>query len=267
MRNEGLANLNFRDLIDYGGPPAPRNRYDLRTQCSGYCTHCDENRYLEGTGLQLDLMSHGCDSDDFERILGTIPDQPGAPARDEPILFLLDQPGADYGNGTEVSIESRGERYAKSPPVFHYYWTPDIRTWPANHSHFGGNFYGPYFAYLLRTHQLCNVYITNFLKCRVSERGRALPLDDLRAANKTASVIRACTEHFLGAELRHHDPAIVFAFGRSVEAAFREAFTAYAGRTAYLIHPSPRARAKVGGAEAYVQRNDALISAALERRR
>lgn len=45
----------------------------------------------------------------------------------------------------------------------HYYWTPNLEAWPSSATDLRGSFYGPYFAYLMRRHQLRNVYITNLV--------------------------------------------------------------------------------------------------------
>ncbi len=92
-------------------------------------------------------MSHGADTADFEVVLGPRPDN-GQPPVIAPIMFLLQDPGKDYGNGQEVLFGG----FRKRPPVRHYYWTPAPGPWPKHPDEFGGDFYGPYFAYLMRTH-------------------------------------------------------------------------------------------------------------------
>ena len=58
MKNPGLVRLNFVKLINYGGQPEVRSKYDPPLSCSGYCTACEEEG-LTGTDLHLDQMSHG----------------------------------------------------------------------------------------------------------------------------------------------------------------------------------------------------------------
>jgi hypothetical protein len=157
MKNAELAELNFRKLINYGVQPSVKVKYDP-LQCYGYCIDC-EQKYLVEPG-QLDLISHACDSSDFEAILGPLP---SAQPIDIPIVFLLEDPGGDYGNGERFSYEG----CRKQPPTNHYYWSPQVHTWPASIEELR-HFYGPYFAYLMRNHGLRNVYITNLVKCNLS---------------------------------------------------------------------------------------------------
>ena len=161
VKNPELVELNFMELLHYGGQPRVMFRYDRtnRPHCVGYCTGC-EDRGLVRRG-ELDLMSHGCDSADFESLLGPLPAEHLIKA---PVLFLLEDPGGDYGNGDVVPFGS----HRKRPPNRHYFWTLPNPTWPARVSEFGSNFYGPYFAYLMAKHGLANVYVTNAVKCGVA---------------------------------------------------------------------------------------------------
>jgi hypothetical protein len=115
MKDTRLADLNFKDLLQYGGQPEVKNSYNPPLQCSGYCVTCDE----KNPRIQLDLMSHGCDSRDFRSLLGPLPTT--SEFVDEPILFLLERPGGDWANGAGRGITFRG--FNKKPPVGHYYWT------------------------------------------------------------------------------------------------------------------------------------------------
>jgi hypothetical protein len=67
MRNVDLVKLNFHDQIDYGGQPTVQHKYSTPLACEGYCVHCDLKGLLKDTSTKLDLMSHGCDSEDFAR--------------------------------------------------------------------------------------------------------------------------------------------------------------------------------------------------------
>jgi hypothetical protein len=119
-----LVDLNFREIVDYGGQPQVQNRYSRSLACRGYCISCEESGLLKKTGGRLGLMSHGCDSTDFEDILRPMPREGAGVA--EPILFLLENPGADCGNGEPLDFQG----LRKQPPVNHYYWTPNVQTWP-----------------------------------------------------------------------------------------------------------------------------------------
>ena len=115
-----MSDLNFRELLDYGGQPSAAARYDPPLPCNGYCVRCEDDGLVQKSGGRLDLMSHGCDSADFEAIIGPMPKNGRIPRVEKHILFLLENPGKDYGNGEEVPF--RGLK--KEPPVKSYYFAP-----------------------------------------------------------------------------------------------------------------------------------------------
>ena len=92
-------------------------------------------------------------ADEFDRLQLSFPLPTDGRAIDQPILFILENPGADNKNGAPGPF--RGFR--KQPPVRHYYWSPDCDGWPSGISEFRDNFYGSYFAYLMRTHPLSSL--------------------------------------------------------------------------------------------------------------
>lgn len=219
--NELLADLNFKSIVDYGGQPIAKSRYATPQPCFGYCTSCEDSGLLEQTGGRLDLMSHGCDSSDYESVLGPMPSS-GIECHD-PILFLLENPGGDYGNGAPV--EWRGHK--KQPPVNHYYWLPHNDKWPDEPKDFCGNFYGPYFAYLMKKHGLKNVYITNVIKCKwVPEQGK----------RDEGALRNHCINRYLKREVEIFLPKIAFCFGNSAFGWSAEALHGRCERV-LLYHP------------------------------
>jgi hypothetical protein len=202
MKDRQLRDLNFVELLHYGGQPPVQYRYRPNLHCDGYCVACEEKGIVDRSRGALGLMSHGCDSADFEQVLGPMP-RIGVGV-EQPVLFLLEDPGGCYGN--EELIEFRGHK--KKPPVNHYYWTPETASWPRESAEFNGNFYGPYFAYLMQRHQLLNVYITNLVKCKWTAA-------DKTDKSKTPADISAyCAEHFLRRELAFFAPSLVFLLRR-----------------------------------------------------
>jgi hypothetical protein len=232
MRNRRLVDLNFRRLVDYGGQPKVKNRYDPPLPCKGYCVKCEKKGLLAGSGHVLDLMSHGCDSNDFRDLLGPLPVR-GPALIDAPVVFLLLDPGADCGNGQEVPFG----RHRKKPPVLHYCWTPQGDTWPRLQTVLRGrNFYGPYFAYLMHKHRLANVYITNVVKCRIAPK-----VGESRRPSWSKDEIRKlCVRTYLTEELREHDPEVIFCFGREVHGVARDLKRQLGARwrSEYLSHPA-----------------------------
>ena len=230
MRNQRLAELNFRQLVDYGGQPAVEHSYDPPLTCTDYCVQCESRGLLDRSGRVLDLMSHACDSSDFEALLGPLPLR-GHARLDSPVMFLLQDPGADCGNGEEVPVGV----FRKKPPVRHYYWTPEGPEWPSSPTQLNGNYYGAYFAYLMREHGLGNVYITNVLKCRITK------VSEPRDPSWTETpVVQQCITNYLLKELAEHEPVLVFCFGRKVHriAASVSARLGDLWHAEYLAHPA-----------------------------
>jgi hypothetical protein len=254
VKDPDLADLNFREIVNYGGQPQVKNWYPSPLVWQGYCISCEESGLLEKTGGSLDRMSHGCDSADFEAVLGPMPREGAGVA--EPVLFLLENPGGEYHLGKPVDF--RG--YRKQPPVNHYYWTPKPQAWPRVVD-LKGSLYGPYFAYLMWRHQLLNVYITNLVKCKwIKSAGGG--------SGDTALIVRHCAEQYLTREIQIFEPQIVFCFGHRAENGFRE-LASRAGLNCpsrYLCHPAyikRWGRTRGRSQEEIVQGNDDRVKRAI----
>src|SRR2546422_454924 len=258
MKDPQLVALNFRRLVDYGGQPPVEFRYTdaSRPKCVGYCTICEDRKLVAPE--VLDLMSHGCDSSDFGTLLGPLPTQTPIMA---PVLFLLEDPGGDYDNGRKVSF--RG--HSKRPPNNHYFWTLSNKKWPRGVSDFGPNFYGPYFAYLMATHGLGNVYITNAIKCGVRQTVRK-DQPGFKRSSAYRAVARTCLQSFLLKELEIFQPRLVFCFGQAAHNHYLEITPGKPFPTGVvLLHPNYIALAQRvhKTREELVRENDKTISAAL----
>jgi uracil DNA glycosylase superfamily protein len=207
VKNPNLAALNFSSLLHYeAGAPTPEGRYAEPLRCTGFCTACEDAGLLSDASFRLSQLSHGCDTQDHERVLGS-PVPPAAWGHiDVPILFLLESPGGQAHNGKRLCY--RGVE--KIPPVKSYYYAPDPEVgWAISPR----DKYGPYFSYIMGKFGLRNVYITNAVKCgKVGASGGFEPFTG--GADPTEARIRLkCWEQFLSREIELHNPALVFAFG------------------------------------------------------
>jgi hypothetical protein len=213
MKNPALAELNFNRLLHYGGTPGGRGRFSVATRCTGYCVSCEKNGYLDIGDHRLDQMSHGADTDDFERAICPLPGD----GIKVPVAFLLEAPGGDYDNGSEIEFEG----ITKRPPIKSYYWTPHgLNAWPSDPSRNGPKSYGRYFAYLLATHKLHDAYFTNFIKCSLAQRDTGQLKDYYVAAdpnNRDSKIRTNCFKLFLSEEMKLVNPGIVFYFGKKAE--------------------------------------------------
>ena len=186
-------------------------------------------------------MSHGCDFADFEAIIGPMPrDGPGV---EQHILFLLENPGKDYGNGAFG--------------VMGWSVLAEISTDRISHN-------------LMWRHQLTHVYITNLVKCKylTSEGDPA----------RTPSYInKECVDLYLRREIEYFDPKLVVCFGRAAERGFKFAYPEISRiKHVYLYHPSyisarwQTARKRVGETikekvqNALIKENDELLRGAIE---
>lgn len=224
MRNPELADLNFRHLLDYGGQPNVQNTYQPPLNCKGYCIACEESDiFNDGNGI-FDQMSHGCDTSDYEVLLGRIDEKE---IISHHVMFLLENPGGDYGNGSIIPYKGCN----KQPPVNHYYWTPNIDYWPKT-PYSLDNLYGPYFAYLMKRHGLNNVYITNLIKCNT--------ITSKHTEYNKDSAIEICTNKWLLKEIGIFKPKCVFCFGRNAEKGFIKSIKRFGLSipALYLYHPS-----------------------------
>ena len=206
MRNLKLANLNFRELLNYGGQPIVKSfYYDSPLNCIDYCILCEQRSVFPNQNDCFDQMSHGCDTSDYETLIGELKTDRIV---NFPILFLLENPGGDNGNGEIVPYKG----YAKQPPINHYYWA-DIDDWPTNADNLK-HYYGPYFAYLMKKFGLKNVYITNLIKCNVIKKEKKN--FDYRLAQSL------CTENWLKKEIEIFSPKIIFSFGNRATDGYKE---------------------------------------------
>ena len=238
MKNKILHDLNFKKLLGYPNDFHPRNRYDNPIFCDRFCVECEESGTLAEAGGKLTRMSHGCDSDDFEKVLES-PLICSSDAVKIPIMFLLEDPGGDCYLGEKITY--RGVE--KEPPVKHYYWSPSVKAWPHSIADVKDR-YGSYFAYIMQKHSLANVYITNLVKCKRVD------------VQKPWLVEEKCVSHFLRMEIEEFSPRAIFCFSWKVFNSVTPKFPEL--NHVYLRHPAARM-----SRENLVKENDKLISEAL----
>lgn len=204
-------------------------------------------------------MSHAADTSDFERFFKKpAPVDQAHPVVNEPVMFLLESPGADYDNGCLIHHSDFPE-IAKKPPVNGYYWMPypDGRfpEWPIRDEEVAHT-YGPYFAYLIGHFNLRNAYITNVVKCGLWNEKENSFLALMRASGGLRDKIVAnCYHRFLSREIKELEPAIIFAFGQDAQAP-----AGHCGlSTVRLLHPADR-----HSRDQFIARNNKTIETALQ---
>ena len=263
MKNRKLAELNFRKLLHYEGEPNVRASQAAPIPCTGFCVSCEQNGILDSGDQRLDKLSHGADTNDFERAIGKLP----AGGLDVPVAFLLESPGGEYDLGSPISYKG----ITKRPPVNHYYWVPTIPEWPADPSKVDPGSYGPYFAYIIATHKLSNAYFTNVIKCSLAPRegykfiryfGTAVPEE------RETKILANCFNLFLNEEMMIVNPKIVFCFGgKAAKMASDAGLNSLlpAARFVTLLHPAALNYGKITVGQ-LIERNDQSIQDALTER-
>jgi len=240
MKNSKLAALNFQELLRYRGEPTDQASLPERN-CTGYCVSCEEKGLLVNGDVKLDQMSHGADTDDFERVIRRL--DPGGV--DFPIAFLLESPGGYYVNGKQIDYKEA----RKQPPVFCYYWLPKgLTDWPTDPEEVKPSTYGPYFAYLIAKHKLHNAYFTNHIKCALArpDSKRFIRYQVVADPNNRDFKIRDnCYQQFLRKELEILKPRIVFYFGGNAKSMgylsdLRSLFSDADNPFETLCHPAAR---------------------------
>jgi hypothetical protein len=246
MKNKTLRNLNFKKLLEYPDDFQTKHKYDPPINCNRFCIECEKNGEMTNA-CGATLMSHGCDTDDFEAILG-----PRIINRDEvkePIMFLLEDPGGDWKEIREERTHEDDKNLKKKIPVKHYYFSPSSESWPQSVEEVksNGNYYGTYFAYVMQKYSLANVYITNLVKCKWVGSKRSVKAED------------TCVNLYLQKELDEFLPRIVFCFGRIAYGAMGGRFPNLREKCVYLRHPAYRRPSK------FFSENDEKIRDALNK--
>lgn len=221
MKNKALHELNFKELLEYPDVFQPQNFYENAIPCQRFCIECETSGTLEKAGGTLTLMSHGCDSSDFESILGLRPNMINDIT--DPILFVLEDPGGDYG---DIWNEVTFENVTKKVPTSVYYFSPTVKSWPTTFEDVmrNGNYYGTYFAYLMQKHSLANVYITNMVKCKKEPKGNRSLIEE------------KCISKFLSQEIQAFSPKLIFCFRKDMMPVVQSRFTNIPA--VWLFHPS-----------------------------
>ena len=256
MKSSELVELNFRKLLHYGDAPDVRASKSSPTPCTGFCISCERNGFLDGWDLRLDQMSHGADTEDFEKAICKLPTGGLAIS----VAFLLESPGKYWGNGNSIEYEGR----TKQPPVNHYYWVPRLAEWPSEPVK--PKSYGPYFAYLIAKHKLHRAYFTNVVKCSLAkcDADQFIGYYVTNDADNRHSKIRAnCYKLFLSEEMKIVNPKIVFFFGQKAARMGLNSGLGFLLPDTHFVtleHPAARKR-QID----IVSRNDERISAALSK--
>ena len=190
-----------------------------RSHAVAFCVHCEKSGVLERAKGALTLMSHGCDTSDFESLFGR--SLPASDPVEDPILFLLQDP--EKAGITSWARSKPSAALLKSHRIVINTSQPACRA-GRNPSRIWTEITMVYFAYMLKTHSLSNAYITNLVKCK-------------RVNVELPNLVEdACFHRFLSREIEEFRPRVVFCFGRWVYNSLRARMPDQ--RCVCLLHPS-----------------------------
>jgi hypothetical protein len=241
-----LEELNFKKLLDY--EVAKRDASQGNSiKCNGFCTSCDEQGLLQIEGEQLDKMSHGASTQDFQTVI----EEPLIGKISAPIVFLFESPGGDYKNGDPTNHNG----FEKEPPTNHFYWVPQPHEkWNREPS----KSYGPYLENLIFRYGFENAYFTNVVKC--SRKSNEKVFIPWKYNNLTQGVINNCSKNFLSEELDLINPAVIFFFGGETHTLYKKLKLSVKSKPylKILYHP-----AAIISQQKFIEENDLRIKRAL----
>ncbi len=184
-----LHEVNFNDIIrykDYSNEKVYNNGFssseEKRKRISGYCCRCDgkhacqseEDR--ENKGYRLNNISHGTHTVDFLKAFGLSDSVIRGCLENswssDPVLFLMENPSFDYGIYSEIDDDK--SEFPKRPAVEWYWIRRSLEDNYRNHRYDDDSFliqleYGNMVAALINQFKLGNAYLTNIVKCGMSD--------------------------------------------------------------------------------------------------
>ena len=259
IRHSGY-NKDFSYKNNYCGSDRSTACFKQPDAITGYCDLCKDCgepvESAENNKFRLSAMSHGSHSFDFLEALSITDIKEHVQDWDtRPVLFLMENPSLDYGiyDFLPTDISHEGKRPAKQ-----WYWIHNDLT-PYN-EYESNKFlcmseYGRMVASLIIQFRLSNAYLTNIVKCGMSDA--EFKEGDVNNVHESTfkstwsyqpKCIKTCMEKVLLREVQalrqYHDDLTVFAFGgRVFELAgefFREFDFSDRVRLYKLPHPAGR---------------------------
>lgn len=244
-----------------------KNNYDGSSKCfrepdaiTGYCDLCRDCAEpvdkAPDNKFRLSAVSHGSHSFDFLEALGITDIRNHTQNwNDQPVLFLMENPSLDYGiyDFLQTDTMHEGKRPAKQ-----WYWIhSDLAAYKEYESdkYLRMSEYGRMVASLIVQFKLSNAYLTNIVKCGMSDaeykKGAANNIQESTFKSTWSyqpKCIKTCMEQVLLKEIQalrqYHDDLTVFAFGGRVYQLAGEFFREYGFsdrvRLYKLPHPAGR---------------------------
>lgn len=238
---EKLHIINFNQIIKYNQENdvvANPYKYGFAREenrlkdIAGYCTKCGrEEAYksqdYDSKGFKLNNISHGTHTLDFLEAMGVknVKELIEDGWRDDPVIFLMENPSVDYGIYHNLKDQEEGKRPAISWYWIHEKWSENYKIEDFSTDKFlVQQQYGKMVASLIYQFKLGNAYMTNLVKCGISDARlveKSLVetgyknLDDYSGTCITTCVTNVFKDEVkaLSAKENKYVPLRIFAFG------------------------------------------------------
>ena len=249
-----LHEINFNKIIKYDDFDVDKpdsftfdaKQERFKEHAKGYCEICESK--CDDEYFKLNNISHGSHTIDFlhsfefndENIESLINDKEWT---DEPVLFLMENPSLDRGNYDYISSD---ESKTGKRPVANWYWIHGSKKrefdkrYYEDDTYFVQSEYGNLVAALIYQYKLSNAYLTNLVKCgisdaRIDEKGVFVETKYKNLSDYPSQYIKNCAENILLEEIKalcsSNDgklkPLRVFAFGDRPYYYIREILRSY----------------------------------------
>ena len=212
-----------------------------------YCKKCEAIRCniqkydkagkeIKDSNFKLCNISHGTHTFDFLKACGLDPEKVIEDVKwtDIPVLFLMENPSFDYDiydyinkNKDTDEKDTNGKRPAKKWYWIHSDWSDDYKKGKFNKDEYlRQKCYGRMVFALINQYKLANAYMTNAVKCGMSDAKYDASKENKNYVNETKALnlghyeekcIETCFDTFLKEEINallgNKDELIIFAFG------------------------------------------------------
>lgn len=234
--NENNGIIKYRDKV----PPidaAPKLKKGNIIGCCRLCESSGNDNFeidkkdkpnLINENFKLNNVSHGTHTVDFLSAISdvNIKEKIEEWKNDTPVLFVLENPSLDYEIYDYIGDDYNGKRPAKE-----WYWIHARDDWKVTFDdcckdeNLGQSKYGEMIMSLICQYELANAYVTNIVKCGLSdakyckeEKNNVKENEALNLIHYTNKCKRMCVENIFLKEIqalrnKKDKPVIIFAFG------------------------------------------------------
>lgn len=214
-----LRRINFARLLKVKYSPIEEysisvfEKNNRRHFVTDFCQSCEARGCSIGKAeysrFTLQNISHGTLARDYFDAMGvTEPSDKGW--SDTPVMFLFENPSDDPKDHETVTAPNG----LTKRPAKNWYWLPEQIGTYSYPKYFQGRKYGELILSIMHTFRLRNVYITNLVKCGLSDSNGS---GRVNLSGYTATTIDNCIKEVFLLEIHIFNPKLMFSFGARVK--------------------------------------------------